>query len=366
MKVLGIVLLVFATLNFIVAIMALSSGASDAAGHKLSASFLLAVIGGLLFYFSKQKENKKAEEERLAKKRKEDEEKRQALLADQKRKEAEYQQKILEQKEKEQRKKNEVTANANKYKILHFYLDCSHCHEQENKIKKSPLALPVEIIDVDEESDIVEKYKVRNLPKLILVDYNGKEIKRWMGVTEISEINDFLYENGYAERKQSNRQVANSFLSEYDVDDCEDYPKPMFSLGPNDMAKLMSEEYMDKCLSIAAEGGTKEQTQVKFEILLGKREKTEAMIAVEKPIREFFHTLYDTVGRNAYQSSDNVLLRKLAVTTSLLDAYKAANEEDGQHYEAKVKMIEIANKFGVSVNIIESEEKQKATEKYFK
>ena len=57
MKIFGIALLVFAALNFIVAILA-----ADAAGQKMSAGFLLSIIGGLLFYFGKQKDKRKIEE----------------------------------------------------------------------------------------------------------------------------------------------------------------------------------------------------------------------------------------------------------------------------------------------------------------
>lgn len=60
MKVTGIILLVFAALNFMVAIMASSNGASDAAGQKMSATLLLGIIGGLLYYFGNRK--KEAEE----------------------------------------------------------------------------------------------------------------------------------------------------------------------------------------------------------------------------------------------------------------------------------------------------------------
>ena len=62
MKIFGIALLVFAALNFIVAILAASNGAADAAGQKMSAGFLVSIIGGLLFYFGKQKDKRKIEE----------------------------------------------------------------------------------------------------------------------------------------------------------------------------------------------------------------------------------------------------------------------------------------------------------------
>ena len=151
-----------------------------------------------------------------------------------------------------------------------------------------------------------------------------------------------------------------------DDEDCEDYPKPMFVLSPDDMQKLMSAELMEKSIGIAAEGGTKEQTQVKFEILLGKREKTEAMLAIEEPIREFFHNIYDNAAREAFNSSDKPLLRKLAVTTSLMQAYKSVNIEEGELHSAKDKMTQIANNFGVSINLIEMEVKKKITEEYSK
>ena len=56
MKVFGIILLVFAVLNLLVAIMATSSGApAGAVGSKFSGFFMLSVIGGLLYYFSNKK-----------------------------------------------------------------------------------------------------------------------------------------------------------------------------------------------------------------------------------------------------------------------------------------------------------------------
>ena len=54
MKITVIVLLVFAILNFLVAIIAATNGAGDAAGQKNSAAILLGVIEGLLFYFWKK------------------------------------------------------------------------------------------------------------------------------------------------------------------------------------------------------------------------------------------------------------------------------------------------------------------------
>lgn len=357
MKIFGIVLLIFAAFNFIVAILAASNGAADAAGQKISAVFLLSIIGGLLFYFGKLKDKRKIQE--ALDKKKEEELKAQNLAEEKRRIE-------IEKKKEEKKKRKEIEANSKKYKILNFYLDCSRWHEQEKEIKKNALALPIEIVDVDKDDDIVEKYHVRNLPKLILVDFNGKEIKRWKGISDTSEINDYLYTNGYAEAPEVSDELDLDSPLLDDDEDCEDYPKPMFVLGPDDMQKLMSAELMEKSIDIAAEGGTKEQTQVKFEVLLGKREKTEAMLAIEEPIREFFHNIYDNAAREAFNSSDYPSLRELAVTTSLVQAYKSFNIEEGELHSAKDKMTQIANNFGVSINLIEIEVREKIKKEYSK
>lgn len=61
MKKIGIILLVFAALNLLVAIIASFSGATHAAGSKFSTSLFLGAIGGLLYYFSSNKETSNQE-----------------------------------------------------------------------------------------------------------------------------------------------------------------------------------------------------------------------------------------------------------------------------------------------------------------
>ncbi len=56
MKKIGIILLVFAALNLLVAIIASANGETYAAGSKFSGALLLGAIGGLLYYFGGKKE----------------------------------------------------------------------------------------------------------------------------------------------------------------------------------------------------------------------------------------------------------------------------------------------------------------------
>lgn len=89
-----------------------------------------------------------------------------------------------------------VKEKAEEFQILDFYLDCSHWRRQHEILEKTPLALSVKRVDVEKEDSVVQKYKVNNLPKLILVDSSGNEIMRWKGITESSEINDTCMKMG--------------------------------------------------------------------------------------------------------------------------------------------------------------------------
>lgn len=103
--------------------------------------------------------------------------------------------------------------NGKIYYILDFYLDCSHWREQNSILEKTPLALPVKRVDVDAEDEVVRKYKVSCLPKLILVDIDGNEIHRWKGSTQSDDINKYLYDNGYASRKVDVEQKPSRDMS---------------------------------------------------------------------------------------------------------------------------------------------------------
>ena len=45
--------------------------------------------------------------------------------------------------------------------------------------------IPVRKINVDEQSDIAQKYGIRNVPTVILLD-NGQEVKRHIGVKPVN------------------------------------------------------------------------------------------------------------------------------------------------------------------------------------
>lgn len=352
MKTVGTILLVFSALNFIVAIAAAANSAGDAVGQKMSAAILLAVIGGLLYYFGKSREKKttqaKAETER---KRLEKEREAQKIREQQRQKQLE-QQKEIKQRE-----------NSKKFKLLNFFLDCSHCAEQVAEFSKGSVTLPMETIDVESDETTVQKYRVNRLPKIILVDFNGKELHRWVGVTSVSEINEYLYKNGYISEQvltESNKTNDSLFSEE----ESEDLPKPLKGgFTASDLARLQS-EYMDQFIAIMADGGSKEQSMVKFELLLGKRKKTESMIAIENQIRSLYRKAYDMAMSDFEVPDSKDILATLAVTNQIMAVYKYFNDEDSEGHKTKEQITEIANQYGISVNLIESEEQNRALSKY--
>ena len=62
MKTFGIILLIIAALNLIIAIVAIENGASEAANGKFLSALLIGLIGGALFYAGNKKREKKNNE----------------------------------------------------------------------------------------------------------------------------------------------------------------------------------------------------------------------------------------------------------------------------------------------------------------
>lgn len=213
-------------------------------------------MGKFDFLFGNKKEKERLEQER--------QERRERIRLEEEKKIAEERERRLaENQKKEAERLAKIEAeNGKKYKILDFYLNCSHCHEQEAKLRETPLALPIHRVDVEKEEYIVQKYRVNHLPKLILVDLNGKEFTRWEGITEPSEINDYLYNNGYAERssnlinndqpiekEDSFKQFDEKLASQFVVESMSELSYSPYSTFSDDFAiSEFQKQYVHYCL----------------------------------------------------------------------------------------------------------------------
>jgi thioredoxin 1 len=68
---------------------------------------------------------------------------------------------------------------------------CSPCKVLASIIENNPPAIPLVEIDIDEDSELAAKYKVRGVPTLIVVE-NGEEINRKVGLLTAVQLREFV------------------------------------------------------------------------------------------------------------------------------------------------------------------------------
>lgn len=81
------------------------------------------------------------------------------------------------------------------YKVIKFGADwCMPCKTLNKKLEDFNDCEVVKY-DVDEvEEDLLEKYRIRNIPVTILLDENENELQRWVGVFNVNEITEKIKE----------------------------------------------------------------------------------------------------------------------------------------------------------------------------
>ena len=73
-------------------------------------------------------------------------------------------------------------------KLLKFYAEwCKPCITL-SKILEDFTSVPVENINVDSNQEFVTRYTIRNIPTLILVDNEGKELYKHTGLITLTEL----------------------------------------------------------------------------------------------------------------------------------------------------------------------------------
>ena len=80
-------------------------------------------------------------------------------------------------------------------KIIKLYADwCGPCKVLESNLQLANI--PHESVDIQSEEggDIVDKYKVRTVPTLILMDDEGNVLKKHSGLLSVQELKEFCNE----------------------------------------------------------------------------------------------------------------------------------------------------------------------------
>lgn len=73
-------------------------------------------------------------------------------------------------------------------KLLKFTADwCASCKALSSKLEDFKLC-EIKEVDVEEEIDITNEFKVRSLPTIVLIDDEENEIDRLIGNVSVSEI----------------------------------------------------------------------------------------------------------------------------------------------------------------------------------
>ena len=68
---------------------------------------------------------------------------------------------------------------------------CTPCKALGPTMNRVMDQIPVNKINIDYEADVVQKYGVRNIPTVILVE-NGQEVRRFTGNKSYNEVINFI------------------------------------------------------------------------------------------------------------------------------------------------------------------------------
>lgn len=82
-------------------------------------------------------------------------------------------------------------------KVLKFYADwCQPCKMLTNTLKDVETNIPVEEVDIENNSpevtNLLQRFKIRGVPTLIMVNNDGVEVKRKVGMVMANDLQAFF------------------------------------------------------------------------------------------------------------------------------------------------------------------------------
>ena len=88
---------------------------------------------------------------------------------------------------------------------MKFYSPCcGQCRVIAREFKDNPINVPIEDINVVEEPEVADKYNVKGLPTILLLNDKEEVLETWHGIIKSEVINNKIKEYG------SNNSTGNS------------------------------------------------------------------------------------------------------------------------------------------------------------
>ena len=78
---------------------------------------------------------------------------------------------------------------------MKFYSPCcGQCRVVAREFKDNPINIPIEDINVVEEPEIADKYNVKSLPTILLLNDKEEVLETWHGIVKSEVINSKIKE----------------------------------------------------------------------------------------------------------------------------------------------------------------------------
>ena len=78
-------------------------------------------------------------------------------------------------------------------KILRFTASwCEPCKALSKTIDRIDTEVPIQVIDIDKESELAQHFGIRSVPTLIKIDEDKKEVERLVGMQTQADLDKFI------------------------------------------------------------------------------------------------------------------------------------------------------------------------------